>query len=173
MEYSKMTKSLNELTNLELDQLITNGHLGNSTKQIKELWHFYVSVEEEKKRRNLQLREIQKTLPIAKYFRTITKFGTLLFRVVDCKEAPKGMHITHFCEIDGIRVDKNKLTKINTSHAKNYELSSAIEFGWNAKSQQMVFWIKGDLAPYEVMEQTEEQNKDFIRTLDLLGFDTD
>ena len=76
-----MTKSLNELTNLELDQLIINGHLGNSTKQIKELWHFYVSVEEEKKRRNLQLREIQKTLPIAKYFRTITKFGTFLFRI--------------------------------------------------------------------------------------------
>lgn len=173
MEYSKMTKSLNELTNLELDQLIANGHLGNSTKQIKELWHFYVSVEEEKKRRNLQLKEIQKTLPIAKYFRTITKFGTLLFRVVDCKEAPKGMHITHFCEIDGIRVDKNKLTRINTSNAKNYELSSAIEFGWDAKSQRMIFWIKGDFAPYEVMEQTEEQNKDFIRTLDLLGFDTD
>jgi len=168
-----MTKSLNELTNRELDMLITNGHLGNSTKQIKELWHFYISVEEEKKRRDLQLREIQKVLPISKYFRTITTLGTFLFRVVDCKEAPKGMHITHFCEIDGIRVSKNKLTRINTSNKENYELSSSIEFGWNAKSQQMVFWVKGDFAPFEVMEQTEEQNNEFIRTLDLLGFDTD
>ena len=56
MEYSKMTKSLNELTNRELYQLITDGHIGTNTKQIKELWHFYVSVEEEKKRRNLKLR---------------------------------------------------------------------------------------------------------------------
>lgn len=172
MEYSKMTKSLYDLTDRELDMLIANGHLGNSTKEIKELWDFYISVEEEKKRRNLRLREIQKILPIAKCFRTITSLGTFLFRVVDCKEAPKGMHITHFCSIDGIRVDKNKLTKINTSNKKDYELSSSIEFGWNAKSQQMVFWVKGDFAPFEVMEQTEEQNSDFIRTLDLLGFDT-
>ena len=35
----------------------------------------------------------------------------------------------------------------------------------------MVFWIKGDFASDEVIEQTEEQNKDFVRTLDLLGFD--
>ena len=37
MEYSKMTKSLNELTNIELDQLIASGHIGTNTKQIKEL----------------------------------------------------------------------------------------------------------------------------------------
>ena len=171
MKYSKMTKSLNELTNGELDQLIANGHIGTNTKQIKELWHFYVSVEEEKKRRNLQLREIKKILPIGNYYRTNTAFGTYLFRVIDCKEAPKGMHITHFCAIDGVKVDKNKLTRINTSNVKNYELNPAVEFGWNAETQHMVFWIKGDFASDEVIEQTEEQNKDFVRTLDLLGFD--
>ena len=104
-----MTKSLNELTNIELDQLIASGHIGTNTKQIKELWHFYVSVEEEKKRRNLQLREIKKILPIGNYYRTNTAFGTYLFRVIDCKEAPKGMHITHFCAIDGVKVNKTTL----------------------------------------------------------------
>ena len=56
-------------------------------------------------------------------------------------------------------------------HVKNYELNPAVEFGWNAETQHMVFWIKGDFASDEVIEQTEEQNKDFVRTLDLLGFD--
>ena len=97
-----MTKPLDELTNRELDQLIANGHIGTNTKQIKELWNFYVSVEEEKKRRNLKLREIKKILPIGNCYRTNTAFGTYLFRVIDCKEAPKRMHITHFCAIDGV-----------------------------------------------------------------------
>ena len=56
-------KSINELTDIELDDFINNGHLGILTKEISELQFFYNSLTEEKMRRNLKLKELQKTLP--------------------------------------------------------------------------------------------------------------
>ena len=55
-------KSIGELTDKELDDFINNGHLGILTKEISELQFFYNSLTEEKMRRNLKLKELQKTL---------------------------------------------------------------------------------------------------------------
>ena len=55
-------KSISELTNIELDDFINKGHLGISTKDICELQFFYNRLIEEKKRRNLKLKELQKVL---------------------------------------------------------------------------------------------------------------
>lgn len=51
-------KSISELTNIELDDFINKGHLGISTKDICELQFFYNRLIEEKKRRNLKLKEL-------------------------------------------------------------------------------------------------------------------
>jgi hypothetical protein len=48
--------TLQELSNVELDNLQLFGHLGNKTRTIAELRHFYNAVEEEIKRRNLKER---------------------------------------------------------------------------------------------------------------------
>ncbi len=49
-------KSLSELNNLELTDLLVKGHIGNDTKDIAELRFFYNSVKEEIKRRDLNER---------------------------------------------------------------------------------------------------------------------
>ena len=49
-------KSLSELNNLELTDLLVKGHIGNDTKDIAELHFFYNSVKEEIKRRDLNER---------------------------------------------------------------------------------------------------------------------
>ena len=51
-------KSISELTNIELDDFINKGHLRISTKDICELQFFYNRLIEEKKRRNLKLKEL-------------------------------------------------------------------------------------------------------------------
>ena len=53
---------IEEFINKELDDFINNGHLGILTKDISELQFFYNSLTEEKMRRNLKLKELQKTL---------------------------------------------------------------------------------------------------------------
>lgn len=45
--------SLSALSDEDLEVLYTEGHLGNVTKYISELYFFYNRVEEEIKRRNL------------------------------------------------------------------------------------------------------------------------
>ena len=171
MEYINMTKSISNLTNYELDNIIKNGHIGEDTKKISELWQFYCYIEEEKKRRDLKVKELQKIMPIDKYFRTVTNKGTYLFKIIDCKESPEEMHITHYCAIHGLKIENNELIIIDTSQMHNYGLDSSVEFGWNAKAQEMIFWIIDDLAPYEVMEQTEEQYNNFIKSFEMLGFE--
>lgn len=46
--------SINKLTDSELDNIILFGQIGNKTKDIAELQHFYNAIEEEIKRRNLK-----------------------------------------------------------------------------------------------------------------------
>lgn len=47
-------RSINELTNSELENIQLFGHVGNKTRDIAELQHFYNAIEEETKRRNLK-----------------------------------------------------------------------------------------------------------------------
>lgn len=47
-------KSINELTNSELENIQLFGQIGNKTKEIAELQRFYNAIEEEIKRRNLK-----------------------------------------------------------------------------------------------------------------------
>ena len=47
-------RSISELTDVELDNLQLFGQLGNKTRSIAELQHFYNAIEEEIKRRNLK-----------------------------------------------------------------------------------------------------------------------
>lgn len=164
-------KSISDLTNIELDDFISKGHLGRLTKDIFELQFFYNRLIEEKKRRNLKLKELQKVLPLNKYFRVNTSIGSYLFKVIDCKEADKNMHITHYCRIKGIKIVDNKLSFFNNDKYDNWQINDAIEFGWNSKKQEIIFWIKGHFAPYEVFEIDEEKFNKYIKTLELLGFD--
>ena len=164
-------KSISDLTNRELDDFINKGHLGILTKDISELRFFYNRLIEEKKRRNLKLKELQKILPIEKYFRVYSDVGSYLFKVIECKEAPKNMHVTHICHIEGIKILNDNLTYINNSDIENWQISDELEFGWNSKSQEMIFWIKGSFAPHEVFEIDEQTFNKYIKTLELLGFD--
>ena len=164
--------SIQELSEEEFDDLEKNGHIGIRTKNIVELQNFYFGVDNERKRRNLRLREIQKILPINKYFRTITSFGTFLFQVIECKNVNiENMHITHYCHIKGIKIHGNKLTYFDNADNDDWCINDAIEFGWNSKYQEMIFWVKGDIAPFEVFAETENSFKEFMSTLNLLGFD--
>lgn len=47
-------RSISELTNSELDNIQLFGQIGNKTRGIAELQHFYNAIEEEIKRRNLK-----------------------------------------------------------------------------------------------------------------------
>lgn len=165
--------SIQELSEEAFEDLEKNGHIGIRTKNIAELQSFYSAIEDERKRRNLRLREIQKMLPINEYFRTVTSFGTFLFQVIECKSVnnPENMHITHYCHIRGIKIYKNKLIYFDNAYNDDWCINDAIEFGWNSKWQKMIFWVKGDIAPFEVFTETEDSFKEFMCTLDLLGFD--
>lgn len=46
-------RSISELQNYELENIQLFGQIGNKTKEISELQHFYNAIEEEIKRRNL------------------------------------------------------------------------------------------------------------------------
>ena len=67
----------------------------------------YDRVKEELKRRDLKSRECQKNLPKDKYFTVETCNGRYFYQVIDCKEAPKGMHITHYCKVVGFIIHNN------------------------------------------------------------------
>lgn len=171
MEYKEIKKSISTLSDRELSYLIKDGHIGVQTKSISELWSFYCAVEEEIKRRELKRKELQKVLPIDKYFRVITNEGSYLFKVVECCNAPEGMHITHYCRIEGFEIVDNTLKPIKTLSSEDFQISDSLEFGWNAYRQEMIFWQKGSIAPYETIETSKESYDSILRTFEIVGFD--
>ena len=165
-------KSINQLSTTELKTLINKGYL-SYMNNIYEMEWIYNRIKEELKRRELKLKEIQKILPIDRYFKVETCNGTYFYQVVDCKKAPKGMHITHYCKVVGFIIHDNKLKQFNNYKDINYQLDDSVEFGWDKISQEMIYWVKGSLGPYETIEITEQKYQDYIYYLESFGFDFD
>lgn len=162
-------KSINQLSTTELKTLINKGYL-SYMNNIYEMGWIYDRVKEELKRRELKLKEIQKTLPTDRYFKVETRNGAYFYQVVDCKEAPKGIHITHYCKVIGFIINDNKLKQFNNYTDIHWQINGSVEFGWDGITQQMIYWIKGDFAPYETIEITEQKYQDYIYYLESFGF---
>lgn len=163
--------SIQELSDKDFACLEECGHLGTKTRDIAELQYFYFAIEDERKRRNLKLIELQKKLPINKFFRVNTDSGSYVYKVMNCTAAPKDWHITHFTEIEGIKIKDNKLAYYKNNTNENWQIDESIEFGWNANSQEMLFWVKGNDAPYETIEIDENYYNQLMQTFENIGFD--